>query len=133
MAMGQEYRCDKCGFSVTAWEDGNPYVLDNDGKRNFFYHPGEQGKIDTVILKDCGRVLQGTEREEYLKGRFGNEGEYLCADCGHVSRIDEKVDEFVCESCGKPKLTDVCRLEGKTCPKCGAGKFRFDPDSVMIS
>lgn len=29
MAMSIIYTCDKCGFEVHAWDDGNPYVQDS--------------------------------------------------------------------------------------------------------
>lgn len=37
--------CDKCGFEVDAWDDGNPYVQDSKGKRHYFYHPTNEWDI----------------------------------------------------------------------------------------
>jgi len=45
MAMSIIYSCDKCGFEVDAWDDGNPYVQDSKGKRHYFYHPTNEMDI----------------------------------------------------------------------------------------
>ena len=40
MAACTEFTCSHCAFKVEAWDDGNRYLTDSEGKRHFFYHPG---------------------------------------------------------------------------------------------
>lgn len=42
MACSKIFTCSHCDFTLSAWDEGNPYLTDNEGKRHFFYHPGNE-------------------------------------------------------------------------------------------
>jgi predicted lipoprotein with Yx(FWY)xxD motif len=42
MAMGVCFVCSNCAHSVEAWDDGNPYYLDDGGKKVYAYHPDHE-------------------------------------------------------------------------------------------
>lgn len=42
MAQGRIYICENCGKSVEAWDEGNPYFLDQRGKKQYRYHPDRE-------------------------------------------------------------------------------------------
>ncbi len=39
MAEGFRFVCDSCDRTIEAWSDGNPYYFDDDGKKQYAYHP----------------------------------------------------------------------------------------------
>ncbi len=42
--MAQRFRfvCGKCDHTIEAWDDGNPYYIDDDGKKKYVYHPNHE-------------------------------------------------------------------------------------------
>ena len=123
MAQQTIFTCGVCGFSVGAWDDGNPYIEAPDGKRFHFYHPCEDGQIEKIVSGIIGRDATHDEIQDKLQNHAGNESDYLCLDCGKISTHDRRRDKHACAACGSKKLADVNNLIGKTCPSCHKGKF----------
>lgn len=111
MAEGKTFICDQCGRSINAWSDGNPYYLDEDGKKCYAYHPDHE-KLDRCI---------------------GNDSPHLCLACGHEFMVDSLHPVKSCPKCHSTRRCDTFRLEDKKCPYCGEGRFRVDPDSYCES
>ena len=59
MAQGVTFSCNHCGHSIEAWDDGNPYYLDERGKKRYAYHPS-------------------SERDQCV----GNDSPHICLSCG---------------------------------------------------
>jgi len=92
MAQQFIYTCSECGYSISAWGDGNPYFISDEGKRLFFYHPSES-LLKEYIAKSEGRDLTGDALNEFLRNRTGNMSDMICLDSasfcgfGHDSGI----------------------------------------------
>ncbi|MEM7681450.1 MAG: hypothetical protein AAF288_05805 [Planctomycetota bacterium] len=117
MAMGVRWVCSHCRRTVDAWDDGNPYFLDQNGRKQHFYHP--------TRLEDLPGVGPDTV--------FGNDSDALCLDCGHDFCIDSEKPIDACPKCGESDLADTWELNGKRCPWCKRGRFVEDPEVRMIS
>lgn len=111
MAEAIQYDCDKCGFSISAWSDGNPYYIDVRGVKQYAYHP------DHEKLALC----------------IGIDTEHLCLSCGKEFRIDSREPIDMCPKCGSRDIFPSFQIEGKSCPYCKVGKFKRDPDFYCIS
>ena len=111
MAEAIQYVCDKCGHSVVAWSDGNPYYIDEQGKKQYAYHP------DHERLARC----------------VGNDSDHLCLSCGAEFRVDSREPISACPKCGSDDFECTFKLDGKRCPSCKDGAFRIDPDYHCIS
>jgi hypothetical protein len=59
MAHGVYFVCRGCGREICAWDEGNPYYLDEFGRKRYAYHPDQ-------------------ERDRCT----GNDAPHLCLDCG---------------------------------------------------
>ena len=130
MAACTEFTCSHCAFKVEAWDDGNRYLTDSEGTRHFFYHPGDITGMRIFAEEQMLSPLTEDEYSAFLEERGGNEGDYLCMNCGRQTRRDRKRDSMLCTGCGKPKLRDKCKLEGLTCPKCGKGTFHGEMTGI---
>ncbi|MGB2401986.1 MAG: hypothetical protein ACPIA7_01100 [Akkermansiaceae bacterium] len=126
MAMSTIYTCDKCGFEVDAWDDGNPYVQDSKGKRHYFYHPENgidlMGKLREPIPLPTSNSEESEESEPFFGIHTGNAPDHLCRKCGKISQIDPKMDKMICKKCKSEEVTEVTSLAGLKCPKC-SGHF----------
>ena len=111
MAEGIRYVCGQCGKAVEAWSDGNPYYLDEDGRKQYAYHP------DHERLARC----------------IGNDSPRLCLTCGEEFMVDSREPSDCCPKCGSPETANTFELEGRTCPWCKKGVFSMDPDFYCIS
>lgn len=126
MAMSTIYTCDKCGFEVDAWDDGNPYVQDSKGKRHYFYHPENEIEIMGKLLEP--KTLPTSDSEEceesepFFEIHTGNAPDHLCRKCGKISKIDPEMDKMICKKCKSDEVTEVTSLAGLKCPKC-SGHF----------
>ena len=130
MALGIEFYCNKCNFSITAWDDGNPYIIYPIRKRNYFYHPSG---IDSFIEKLKSKNLSEKEINNILEnGVYGNAPDHICLECGKIYKIDPEVDKIECKKCKSKNIIDLVKLKGKKCPFCG-GKFIEDKDNISIS
>ena len=60
VAQGFRFVCGGCAHTIEAWDEGNPYYIDDDGKKQYAYHPSD--KRDLCI---------------------GNDSPHLCLSYGH--------------------------------------------------
>jgi hypothetical protein len=104
--------CNKCGFSIEGWDDGNPYIENSNGKRKYYYHPEEPPKISLTFS-------------------FGNAPDYVCRKCGKISKIDPDKDAMQCRKCKSEAVEEIYNLGGKKCLKCD-GQFS-QGESIAIS
>jgi len=110
MAAGFLFKCGNCGFEIEAWDDGNPYYFDENGKKVYAYHPSRE-------WEKC----------------IGNDSDYLCLSCGRKFKADPERKEVKCTRCRSKNAAETMELGGKRCPKCKKGEFQQDPDFFAIS
>ncbi len=126
--------CPACGFEVEAWDDGHPYIVDDAGRRHFFYHPAERDVIDPIVAKSAwAKGLTYDELQTEVPRHLGNMAETICGDCGAEDRTDRGPNGFVCGKCGSHQVWDLMELAGKPCPKCKTGRFSDEPQLGGIS
>jgi len=111
MAMGITYVCGGCKRAITAWDDGNPYYIDETGAKQYAYHP------DHINLARC----------------IGNDSPHLCLACGEEFMVDSRAPVEKCPKCGAVDIADTVNLKGRRCPYCKAGVLAADPGSTCIS
>lgn len=111
MAMCKFFNCNKCGKSISSWSDGNPYYFDEQGVKQYAYHPDHEN------LSRC----------------VGNDSPHLCLGCGASFLMDSKVKRNKCPKCKSSKIKSQYTLEGCICPYCKEGEFVMDPDKIAIS
>ncbi len=111
MAEGIRYVCGNCRHAVEAWSDGNPYYIDEDGAKQYAYHP-DHDRLDRCI---------------------GNDVPNLCLACGHEFVVDTLAPVETCPSCGAGDIAETFDLDGRRCPSCKAGRFKCDPGWHAIS
>ena len=112
MAMRITFVCSECGKKITSWSDGNPYLIESDGKKRYCYHPEDNG-----LLKDC----------------IGNDVPYICLECGCEFLSDTREPATSCTECEKENISSTYDLEGKKCPDCDKGVFAQDRNDIAIS
>lgn len=111
MAEAIRYVCGECGHSIEAWDEGNPYYVDENGAKQYAYHPDHEGRARCI----------------------GNDSPHLCLACGNEFMVDSRAPIDRCPSCGARDIADTFHLEGKRCPYCKQGAFSADPDFHCIS
>ena len=111
MAEAKRFVCSKCQHSLEAWSDGNPYYIDEDGTKQYAYHP------DHERLARC----------------IGNDTPHLCLSCGHEFKVDSRDPVDACPKCSARDIADSYQLDGKQCPFCKAGVFAAEEGFHMIS
>lgn len=111
MAECFRYVCQSCGKSIDAWSDGNPYYIDERGKKEYAYHPDHEG------LARC----------------IGNDSEHICMACGKEFRVDSRAPKTCCPKCKSAETIDTFQLEGRQCPVCKNGRFAADQGFRCIS
>ena len=111
MAECIRFTCDSCDFSIEAWSDGNPFYVNEIGKKVYAYHP------DHDELKKC----------------IANDVPHLCLACGKQVKIDSRLETKACNNCRSSNVAETYRLEGVECPKCKKGHFRKQEGIVAIS
>lgn len=125
MAICTKFTCDNCGIKIESWSDGKPYLRGPDGKRHYFYHPGERYVWERRYEAETGCPAPDHETlMAFVRTRVGNEGHYLCMHCGEQTWRDSHYDPMICTSCGKSELFSAPRLENQNCPKCRTGIFK---------
>lgn len=122
MALSETYRCEKCGYCVEAWDDGNPYLQLSFGRRHYFYHPEDVQSLRPLLEKEMGGILTREEFELALAERIGNAPDHLCPDCGKTFQLDPSTEQSVCPKCQSQRVFEIWSCQGKPCPKCG-GRF----------
>jgi hypothetical protein len=110
MAHGVYFVCRGCGREICAWDEGNPYYLDEFGRKRYAYHPDQ-------------------ERDRCT----GNDAPHLCLDCGAGFPVDSAAPQASCPSCHSAKLAPTFELQGKPCPFCKEGLFARDLNRYDIS
>ncbi|NLB54388.1 MAG: hypothetical protein GX811_01230 [Lentisphaerae bacterium] len=131
MAAGYMFTCDSCGFSLEAWDEGNPYIEFPKGKRHYFYHPSEMKVIRAVTKSIIGYEPTDEECNDALKKYAGNESDYICRSCRKETKFDPKKDIHACTHCGSTDVDDIFTIAGKRCIKCD-GTF-LEGEFVAIS
>jgi DNA-directed RNA polymerase subunit RPC12/RpoP len=111
MAECIRYVCGNCQKAVEAWSDGNPYYLDEQGRKQYAYHP------DHERLNRC----------------IGNDSPHLCLECGKKFMVDSRAPIDACPKCKSGDIADTYRLDGRRCPWCQTGVFAADSDFMCIS
>jgi DNA-directed RNA polymerase subunit RPC12/RpoP len=111
MAWAKRFVCVKCGHSIEAWDEGNPYYFDQNGAKQYAYHPNH----------------------ERLAVCVGNDSPYLCLTCGQKLMVDSRDPIEQCPDCGSRDMACTYHLEGKKCPFCKQGVFQADPNFHCIS
>ncbi|MCA9099443.1 MAG: hypothetical protein KDA36_13695 [Planctomycetaceae bacterium] len=111
MAECIRFVCDSCGFAIEAWSDGNPFYLDEEGKKVYAYHPNHDELVKCIA----------------------NDVPHLCLDCGKEVKIDSRLEQKVCSKCKSARVAETYVLNGVECPKCREGRFNQDEGIVAIS
>ncbi|MEZ6128619.1 MAG: hypothetical protein R3C59_08040 [Planctomycetaceae bacterium] len=111
MAEGVGFKCPTCDFTIASWSDGNPYYIDENGEKQYAYHP------DHDKLVRC----------------IGNDADFICLDCAKTFRGDSRDPKSECPTCQSALVVSTWELDGKVCPKCRDGTLYKDPDVRMIS
>lgn len=111
MAESKRFVCSLCAHTIESWSDGNPYYFDENGKKQYAYHP------DHERLAMC----------------IGNDTPFLCLGCGADFTIDSNRGNRVCPQCNGTSIVETYDLEGNVCPQCHNGTFVVDPDFFCIS
>ena len=102
--------CNHCSNAIEAWDDGNPYYFDAEGKKQYAWHPDPKRELCT-----------------------GNESLRLCLECGEQTMIDAKVRGGRCGACRSKAVVHLFDLAGKRCPACKLGTFAVDPNFTCVS
>jgi DNA-directed RNA polymerase subunit RPC12/RpoP len=111
MAEGIRYFCDNCNRNIETWSDGNPYYIDEGGKKKYAYHP------DHDSLDKC----------------IGNDSPYICLSCGEAFKVDSRTPITECPKCRVSNISAAFELSGLRCPYCKKGVFKRDPKFCLIS
>lgn len=111
MAEGLRYVCSSCGRNVEAWSDGNPYYIDERGRKQYAHHPDHE-RLDRCI---------------------GNDTPHLCLACAHRFVVDSRAPIAHCPKCQSTEIADEFDLGGRRCPWCKAGVFARNPNFDAIS
>jgi DNA-directed RNA polymerase subunit RPC12/RpoP len=111
MAEATRYVCSACRRAIEAWSDGNPYYIDERGRKQYAYHP------DHKALDRC----------------VGNDSPHICLACGEEFNVDSRAPVAECPKCMAGDIAECFQLSGKRCPYCKAGDFAANPDYYCIS
>jgi len=99
MSMELIFTCDACSFTLSSWDDGNPYYLDSNAKKHYAYHP-HHDKLEKCI---------------------GNDSPYICLSCGEQFMVDSRSPVDHCPKCSAVDIVSTFELDGKNCPVCKRG------------
>ena len=110
MAMCVRFVCQQCRNAVEAWDEGDPYYFDLNGRKKYAYHPSSERKFCTGI-----------------------DSPHLCLDCGKEFKVDSEKPIAACPRCKSAEIADTFHLNGRRCPKCHTGKFSQDPEFFAVS
>ena len=128
-----EFRCPACGFEIEAWDSGNPYIIDDDGLRHFFYHPAESDVIEPVVARSRWAAGKSAlEIEAELPNHVGCMEDVICLECAATAQVDYDECNRRCATCGS-ETHRILELGGKRCPKCKQGRFPDEPTMGAIS
>jgi PHP family Zn ribbon phosphoesterase len=119
MASSLLFACNQCGFKVESWSDGNPYIIGANGRKIYYYHPGESEQLKRIWMELYGNDPTPEDIHKMCRERGGNAPDHICVRCGMINKIDKKRDKLLCISCKCKDLIETGTLAGKTCMKCG--------------
>ncbi len=134
-----EYKCNKCGFTLEKGWGYCFYVEDGQGDRIDCHHPRERRYIEQVLGKRLSLEL--------IRERTGFNSFCVCLDCLHQFKADLGVsesywspyepylDEYLprpkqakdkrqCPSCKSTNVKTELEMIGETCPKCKEGVIK---------
>src|SRR4028119_1161261 len=100
MAQAVLFVCSSCDKSIEAWDEGEPYYLDENGNKIYAYHPSQEREL-------C----------------IGNDSPHLCLNCSEQFMVDSEAPVSSCPKCSSSDICDIYKLERKKCPFCKAGTF----------
>lgn len=131
MAELTEFTCSRCRFRIESWDDGKPYLRGSDGRRRYYYHPGEADVWGECFQAEHLRpAMSQEELRDFVNARAGHESHFLCLHCGRQTYRDPEHDSLRCSGCGKTRLMNTCELENESCPKCREGTFHGEKTSI---
>ena len=110
MAEGIRFICNQCSKSIEAWDDGNPYFFDENGDKQYAYHPSSE--LDRCV---------------------GNDSPYLCLNCSEKFMVDSQEPISACPKCASEDICSTFSLSKKKCPFCKVGILERDTSYYAIS
>lgn len=111
MASAILHICNNCEYAIEAWSDGNPYYIDDAGKKKYAYHPDHEN------LARC----------------IGNDDPHICLSCGHGFMVDSRAPVSECPTCRDADIVSTYQLGGRRCPNCKTGSLPDNPGISAIS
>jgi len=134
MPLVNEYKCNKCGFTLPEGWGVLLYVLDDNGESIICRHPDEK--------RDVEKVLGEAASLDTIRERTGFISFCVCLDCLHQFKADfgesgwspyeddiaEIKPRFLhakdvrdCPKCNSENVKTELELVGEACPKCKEG------------
>ncbi|BBM64318.1 hypothetical protein VA249_09640 [Vibrio alfacsensis] len=110
MAQAILFVCTSCDECIESWSDGNPYYIDENGKKRYAYHP--EPNFDRCI---------------------GNDSPHICLGCAHEFKVDSRVPKTECPKCQSSNIKSDYDVEGEACPYCKKGVFERGIPPLKIS
>lgn len=140
MACSKIFTCSHCNFTLSAWDEGNPYLTDNEGKRHFFYHPGdEQSKrlfmarqtMDPGLINEIEELIAKRDADPASSDSMNLGSDHLIFLMAEsMSHTISKTDymafcrsrggnevEYLCMHCAHQARRDP-RHDSMNCPNC---------------
>jgi len=127
-----EYKCNKCEFSMPHGWGVYFYVVNDKGGRIVCGHPGEAEMVFEVLGKPVSSNV--------IRERTGFNSACVCLDCLHqfaadfgesswtpfecvrtIPRFKRGIDKRECPECSSANVKTVLEMVGKVCPKCTEG------------
>ena len=90
MAMGIVFECTACSHRVEAWDEGNPYYVDESGRKRHAHHPSP----------DHDRCT-------------GDDASVMCLACGERSMSDSAAPIAACPRCASSEPVDLWEEDGR--------------------
>ena len=84
MASGIRLVCTNCKKTIEAWPDGDPYYFDQNGKKQYVYHPDP-------VLELC----------------VGYKSPHLCLNCGKEFTVDSEKPIANCPKSSSDDIVDT--------------------------
>ena len=133
--------CSHCGYSIEEWDDGNPYFISFNGRKQTFYHPDDQQRLESYkmqymhdALHAIAAQLQDEQLAEMLEFEFKTLGKHWTTTIQDLSYLIEAFRKRVASLPASLNITmpDYDKMGGRTgnmsdmlCLDCGR-EFRRD-------
>jgi len=135
-----DYKCNKCGYSLQSGWGGHMYVIDDSGERIGCPH-----QLEMFIVLE---VLGENASKKDIKARTGFNSYCVCLSCLRQFELDigddekanmwryyykakKRRDERRCPHCKSNSLKTVFELIGESCPKCKKGTIEEIETGIM--